>query len=165
MVPKSRLWGAEHKYLAHVVTRLGQERGFKAVSEEPVAGGRVDVALRRADVSVACEISVSTEVTHEVGNARKCLAASFQHVVIVSTDEGKRRRLQKALADGGLAAVLVCAPDELAVFLGTMGRPEPSEKMVRGYKVRVKRQTQTPEEMVKRRAAIGKIIVIPRENG
>lgn len=164
VVPKSRLWGAEHKYLAHVVTRLGQERGFKAVSEEPVAGGRVDVALRRADVSVACEISVSTEVTHEVGNARKCLAASFQHVVIVSTDEGKRRRLQKALADGGLAAVLVCAPDELAVFLDTMGRPEPSEKMVRGYKVRVKRQTQTPEEMVKRRAAIGKTIVIPREN-
>jgi len=163
IVPKSRFWGQKHKSLAQLVARLGQERGFKAIHEEPVAGGRVDVALRRDDVSVACEISVSTEVTHELGNARKCLAASFSHVVLISSDEGKRMRLRNALADEGLADILVQSPDELAVFLDSLGEPAPTEKVVRGYKVRVKRQPQSPEEAAKRRDVIEKVISRPKQ--
>lgn len=158
LMPKSRHWGAEHRYLAHVAARLGQERGFRAVTEEPVAGGRVDVALRRDDLAIACEISVSTEVLHEVGNARKCLAASFEHVVLISTDEGKRTRLKNTLAEEGLAQVLVHSPEELAIFLDTLGDPTPQEKLVRGYKVRVKRQHQSASDMISRRDIVGKVV-------
>lgn len=54
--------------------------------------------------------------------------------------------------------MLVVSPHELAVFLDGLGQPPPTKKLVRGYKVRVKRQAQTPEEMVKRREVVGKII-------
>lgn len=156
--PKSRHWGAEHKYLAQVVARLGQERGFRAIHEEPVSGGRVDVSLRRADLAIACEISVSTEVTHELGNARKCLAAGFQHVVLIATDEGKRSRLHSASAELGRPEIRVCSPEELAQFLDTLQVPEAGEKLVRGYKVRVNRQKQSPDEAAKRRDAVGKVM-------
>ena len=128
ILPKSRHWGAEHKYLAQVVARLGQERGFRAIHEEPVSGGRVDVALRRANFAIACEISVTTEVAHELGNARKCMAGGFQHVILIATDEGKRVRLQRACAETKQPEIRVCSPDEFAQFLDTLSVPEPSEK-------------------------------------
>src|SRR5205814_1291584 len=34
--------GSEHKYLQHLIARLGEERQFRAVIEEPVGTGRVD---------------------------------------------------------------------------------------------------------------------------
>jgi hypothetical protein len=37
-------------------------------------------------------------------------------------------------------------------------RSASAEKLVRGYKVRISRQKQSPEEVAKRREAIGKIV-------
>ena len=41
--------------------------------EEPTPGGKgsVDVALRRDDFSIACEISVTSTVAQEVGNVHE----------------------------------------------------------------------------------------------
>lgn len=152
--------GQQHKYLTHLVARLGQERGFRAVLEEPVGNGRVDVALRRDGLSIACEISVSTEVTHELGNAKKCLAGGFQHVILITPDDSKRKRLAKALGqDAALKAVRVCSPEELALFLDSLAQSDgPDERIVRGYKVRVKRQNQSASDMAARRDTIGKIV-------
>lgn len=152
--------GQQHKYLTHLVARLGQERGFRAVLEGPVGNGRVDVALRRDGLSIACEISVSTEVTHELGNAKKCLAGGFQHVILVTPDDGKRKRLANALGqDEALNAVQVCSPEELALFLDSLAQPaRPDDRIVRGYKVRVKRQNQSASDMAARRDTIGKIV-------
>ncbi len=151
---------SQHRYLKHLVARLGQERGFLAVMEEAVPGGRVDVALRRDGVTVACEISVSTEVTHELGNARKCLGGGFRYVMLITEDDGKRQRLKNALAqDDLLQGVAVCSPEELALFLDTLTQPNQSdERIVRGYKVRVKRQNQSASDMATRRDTVGKII-------
>lgn len=150
----------KHRYLKHLVARLGQERGFLAVLEEAVPGGRVDVALKRDEMAIACEISVSTEVTHELGNAKKCVDRGFQHVLLISEDEGKRERLRNALVkEVALQEVRVCSPEELARFLDSLGGPDHSdERIVRGYKVRVKRQNQSPSDMATRRDTIGKIV-------
>ena len=164
IMPKGRLeqrpGNQHHKYLTHLVARLGQERGFLAVLEEAVGSGRVDVALRRDGVSIACEISVSTEVTHELGNAKKCLAGRFQHVILVTPDDGKRKRLAVALGqDEALKRVQVCSPEELALFLDSLSQPDqPDERIVRGYKVRVKRQNQSASDMAARRDTVGKIV-------
>jgi len=157
---KQRSGNQQHKYLTHLVARLGHERGFLAVLEEPVGSGRVDVALRRDGVSVACEISVSTEVTHELGNAKKCLAGGFRYVILVTPDDGKRKRLTNALSQHDMPeGVLVCSPEELALFLDSLAQSDrPDEHIVRGYKVRVKRQNQSASDMTTRRDTIGKIV-------
>jgi len=63
--------GAEHKYLQHVIKRLSIERDFGRRSRAP-SDGQVDVALHREGLSIACEVSVTTGIEHELGNVRKC---------------------------------------------------------------------------------------------
>ena len=81
-------------------------------------------------------------------------------MVLIAEDESKRHRLKKALNDDPtLQAVLVCSPEELALFLDSLAESSQSdERIVRGYKVRVKRQNQSPSDMAMRRDTIGKVI-------
>lgn len=80
--------GLQHKYLQSLVAKLGADCGFTPSIEKRVleGHGHVDVALVRADVSIAFEISVSTSIEHEVGNLTKCLAAGFNFVVLLCQD-------------------------------------------------------------------------------
>ena len=84
--------GPQHKYLQSLVKRLAEDRGFQATIEQRVleGHGHVDVALQYRDLSIACEISVSTRIDHEIGNLAKCLAAGFQRAVLICADEQAR---------------------------------------------------------------------------
>jgi len=44
--------------------------GFRGIIEKEVLGGQgsVDLLLERQDQTIACEISISTTIDHEVGN-------------------------------------------------------------------------------------------------
>ena len=42
------------------------------------------MALVREDISIACEITLTTTVNHEVGNVVKCRESGFHLVAIVS---------------------------------------------------------------------------------
>lgn len=141
--------GPEHTYLQELIKRWGEEHGFRSVIEEDLKGaGRVDVALYRDDIQIACEISISTTPEHEVENVEKCLSAGFTWVAVVST---KKRRLEKvkkllsALPPDDQGKVLLTTPEEMLSFLDE--NPYTSEeKVVAGYKVKVRYGKESPQK-------------------
>src|SRR5215207_11595184 len=91
--------GPEHQYLQDLVKRWGESEGYRVTIEEPTPGskGSVDVALRRDDFSIACEISVTSTVDQEVGNVVKCLEAGFHEVAVLALKRPHLTRIEAAL--------------------------------------------------------------------
>jgi hypothetical protein len=150
--------GAEHQYLQDLVKRWAESHGYRATIEEEIPGarGKVDVALRTDDFSLACEISVTSTVAQEVGNVEKCLAAGFHEVAMLSL---KRPRLQKIeaalkakLPPSDLARVHFLSPEELFALLSM--RPRVTESVIGGYKVKVRRVAVDPDEAAARYRAL-----------
>lgn len=161
--------GPQHKYLQHLVKRLAEERGFRAVIEEPAGSGQVDVGLRREDLSVAVEISISTEVSHEIDNLEKCWAAGFTHLALLCPDARRRQKFSRAVGALAIGAkTQVLGPDEFVAYLDQLA-PASTESNVRGYKVRIKRQQFSPSELATRRALVANVIAQsigkPRKDG
>jgi type IV secretion system coupling TraD/TrwB family protein len=161
-VPPLGHGGPEHQYLQDLVKRWGEAKGYRATIEEPTPDGKgkVDVALRTDDFSLACEISVTSTVAQEVGNVLKCLDAGFHEVAILAL---KRPRLQKIeavlkakLPPPDLARVHFLSPEELFTMLSL--RPVTKEKIVGGYKVRVRRTPVDSEEEAARYQALKDVI-------
>ncbi len=90
--------GTRHKYIQELLRRIGEDWGFTVSVEETVLDGHgyVDVILVRENLRIACEISITTRVPHELNNLAKCLAAGFTHAVLISDDE---RTLVSAAAE------------------------------------------------------------------
>jgi hypothetical protein len=150
--------GQQHKYLQHLIKRLGEERGFRVVIEQPVADGQIDVVLKRDEDAIAIEISISTSAAHETGNAEKCVRAGYLHVAMVCPDGRQRQRLSKTFAGiPSLVPVRVLDPIEVADYLDEFQTVEPTEAVVRGYKVRITRQTFSPDVSA-RRAQVAAVI-------
>lgn len=95
----SQVAGTEHRELQNRIKAAAQELGFSATVEKQVLNGkgRVDVALERDEIRVACEVSVTTKVEHERHNIEKCLAAGFTHVWVTSPDTAQLKKLSDAL--------------------------------------------------------------------
>lgn len=81
--------GRHHKELQAVIKRMGESYGFGVEIEKVLdGGGRVDVSLEKDNLKIACEVSVTT-TDYEVTNILKCLAADFDHVVVVVSNQKK----------------------------------------------------------------------------
>ena len=148
--------GPEHTYLQELVKRWGEEKGFRAVVEEAIPGGKesIDVALYRGDIRIACEITVTTPLAYEVGNVEKCLAAGFQEVAVVSLKVGRLEKLDKllsaALPPDRYRRVHLLTLEDLLVWLSGHGAQEAVET-VGGYKVKVR--YQVPQNARSKRVA------------
>jgi len=152
--------GSEHKYLQHLIKRLAEERGFRAVIEEQVAGGQVDVALRRDGIAIACEVSITTSTDHELDNAKKCAAAGFTEVWLVVSD---RKRQSKLLAAGAAlsekTSLRYLTPDDLVAAIDRFAPSTPTtEKVVGGYKVKVRHRPAKTSEHQQRMSIVGRIV-------
>lgn len=136
--------GTEHKYLQHLVKRLAEERGCRAVIEESVSEGQVDVALYRDTLAIACEISITTDVAHELQNVRKCLTGPFTHIVCIVHKPRMREKLASAVSElGSTLPIVVTAPDSFPQTLESLLPQQVSEEIsVKGYRVRVSKQAQ-----------------------
>jgi hypothetical protein len=150
--------GEEHKYLQHLIKRLAEERGFRAVIEEVVDGGQVDVALRRDDIAIACEVSVTTSTDHELDNIRKCVSAGFAQVWLVVPDKKRRDKLAKVAAELGQAVRYLAGEDLVPAFESLAPAPATRERVVGGYKVKATRRATSYEDYEKRQAAIAEVI-------
>jgi hypothetical protein len=154
--------GSQHRYVQHLVKRLAEDQGFRAVIEEPVSGGQVDVGLHRGDLSIACEISITSTIEYEAHNLAKCLRAGFTLVWAIAPDQKRQRALKRA-AEARLPAdemekIQFLTPDEVVLSLEQFATPEPEENTVLGYKVKVTRKVVSPEEAKRRRENIARIV-------
>jgi hypothetical protein len=154
--------GRQHQYLQQLIKQMAEERGWRAVIEEPVPGaaGRIDVALKRGERRIACEISVTSTRDQELGNIRKSLAAGYAEVVLIATSDRQRVTLRKhvseALEEAVREKVRYLLPEELLEYLTIAEAP--SEQMIRGYRVKVQRQTLDPADAQAKRQAIAAVI-------
>jgi hypothetical protein len=116
--------GQQHKYLQNLIKRIAEDKGYRATIEKEILGGigKIDVALEKDGTrTIACEISVTTSVEHEIGNLQKCLAVGFEHVVLVSSEK-KVLNSAKAAASVQLEAeqakrLKFFSPEEFFSFL------------------------------------------------
>jgi len=141
--PASPETGTEHRELQKRIKAAAQERGFSATIEKQVLDGkgRVDVALERDDLRIACEVSVTTKVEHERHNIEKCLAAGFTHVWVTSPDAAQlqklREGLQSTLSPEVQERVSFLSEEDLVAELENFPiSTSTSQSKVRGYTVK-----------------------------
>jgi hypothetical protein len=151
--------------LQALIRRWAEAHGWGTVIEEGVLDGLgcVDVALRKGDRSVACEISVSTSPEHELENIQKCLAAGFEHVAVVSSEKATLGRIRKIvrerLPEVEQARIVFAQAEELFAFLEQLdSEPASTETTVRGYKVKVNYQRVASAEQISKRHGISRVV-------
>ena len=140
---------------------MAEGLGFRATIEKPILDGQgsIDLLLERGDTIIACEISVTTSIDHEVGNVRKCLKAGFPSVAVICVDEERLQRIATAVS-GSLGPematrVLYCQADQFIAHLKSIPTsvpPPATPKSVEaqtshGYKIKRTRVTLPPEEL------------------
>lgn len=157
--------GAQHKYLQSLISRWAEANGWRAGIEERILDGlgSVDVALRKGERSLACEIGVTTSPEHEVENVQKCLASGFERVLVVSPEKKSLNQIKALVASsldkGQSGHVSYCSPEELFEILDAVETESmASEKTVRGYKVKVRFKAAKPGEREEKRGAVSAII-------
>ena len=102
--------GAQHQAIQKRIKEAAEQLGFRSVIERPVLDGQgsVDLWLERTGQSIACEISISTTIDHEVRNVIKCLKAGVPKVAVICLDEERLRKIAAAVS-GSLGAELAAA--------------------------------------------------------
>ncbi|HYC44858.1 MAG TPA: type IV secretion system DNA-binding domain-containing protein [Burkholderiales bacterium] len=156
--------GREHKYLQHLVKRLAEERGFRATLEQPILGGagNVDVSLVRDSMRVAVEISVASGHAWETKHVKQALGAGYAHVAIVTAagrqTQSFERRIREQIDEAEQARVRFVPADAIVEFLDEFRLPQPEDTLVRGYRVKVKRQSIVQEDGARRRSDIASVI-------
>ena len=136
--------GAQHQAIQHRIKQAAEELGFRSVIEKPVLDGQgsVDLFLERTGQAIACEISISTTIDHEVGNVTKCLEAGVPKVAVICLDDERLRKISNAVAGslGSEAASRVSyyLPDQFIADLKALKPPTPqaSETQYGGYKIK-----------------------------
>ena len=111
--------------------------------EQPILDGlgSVDVALQKGNRRLACEVSVTTDAEHEVGNVQKCLAAGFDEVILISSEKklltSVRHALIAALSTAQYRQVKFLTPEETFSFIESLeaksspmaAAPDPNDLM------------------------------------
>jgi len=146
--------GEQHKAIQKRIKEAAEALGFRSVIEKPVLDGQgsVDLWLERTGQAIACEISISTTIDHEVGNVVKCLKAGVPKVAVICLDDERLRKISAAVS-GSLGAesaarVEYFQPDPFIAYLKTLQSPTvpPSESNVGGYKIKLSAPKLSPQE-------------------
>lgn len=154
--------GSQHRYVQQLIKGLGEDRGFRAVIEEPVPTGQVDVALYRDGLSIACEISVTSKAGYEVKNLAKCLAGPFTRIFAIAADAARLRAIEalarQEFSEEELARIDFITSEDVVAAFDKLDLPPVQETVVKGYKVKVSRTAVSPAEAKERRAAVARVI-------
>lgn len=157
--------GGQHKYLQQLIKRWAESKGYRATVEKQILDGlgSVDVALEGKSHSIACEISVASTPEQELGNIRKCVAAGFTHIALISSERKSLDKLTVAirpeLTEDESKRVAFLTPAELFDFVETLdARATSKEETVRGYRVKVQYRPMAEEEKRNRKQAISEVI-------
>lgn len=116
--------GAQHKAIQDRIKQAAEKLGFRVIVEKEVldGAGSVDLVLSRDDAAIACEVTVTTTIDHEVGNVAKCLKAGFTRVVLIAPNADKLNKLASAVSNSigpeKAACVGYFLPDAFITLLG-----------------------------------------------
>lgn len=167
VAPELGRGGAQHTAIQKRLKAAAEALGFRATIEKTVleGSGSVDLALERPGFAIACEITVTTTIDHEVGNIQKCAKAGFANVAAIGVSRDKLAELESAVATSlgaDIAArVRYYLPDDFMEYLKGLPQPEPPKpevKTVKGYKVKTTYPKLSPDEAKAREEAGIKLI-------
>jgi hypothetical protein len=137
--------GAQHQAIQRRIKEAAEALGFRSIIERPVLDGQgsVDLFLERSGQVIACEISVTTTIDHEVGNVAKCLKAGIPKVAVICLDEDRLQKISAAISGslGSEAATRVSyyLPDQFITDLKTLPLPVAKDSVTTQHGYRVKR--------------------------
>jgi len=163
-IPKQKV-ETQHRYLQTLIKRMAEARGYKATLEEltPDGKGRVDVSLERNGKRIACEISVTTSDAWEIHNVEKCLAAGYDEVIVCSNDLKNLARIRQHVesrltADQQKKVLMLESQEVIQYFDRQVIQESKTEKVVRGYRVKVEYDSSTPDDTTKKQGHIVKTV-------
>jgi hypothetical protein len=164
--------GDLHRTMQKRLQTEAHSLGFHAEIEGRLKEGSnaaADLILRVDDFAIAVELPVEGSLSYEFGNVKKCLAAGFSRVAVVSL----RPKLLVQLAEAVSAALGADAaakvgyhtPEEFIAELRKLAqshkpRPElpPNTEVIGNFEVEVEYPTLTPEERKQREEAAIRLI-------
>jgi hypothetical protein len=162
-IPTPGRGGPQHKYLQQLLSRWADARGWGASIEETVLDGLgiVDVVLQKGERRIACEITVTTPIGHELDNLQKCLAAGFESVLVIAPEEktarAVERRARRELSEASLQGVHFLTPEDALQFLdGVNSSTLETTSSVRGFTVKVRQKSS--DQAGAKRQAIARVI-------
>lgn len=153
--------GAQHKSIQERLQTEARTLGFFAEIESEVGEhsiGAADLALRKGNLSIAVEITITTTIDHEFDNVKKCLAGGFGRVAVVSPKPERLKAIAEAIMAGlgteVASKVSYFTPDDFIAELRRLAQEQeqrkepgtPTERPVKGYIVRRRGPALTPEE-------------------
>lgn len=159
--------GTQHQYLQNLTKKIGQERGYHSIIENPVFGGlgAVDISLDGFDKKIAVEVSVNTQSKWESSNISKCFSASFDYVIILSSERQHLNKIRDDIYSEFKDKIkkeklLFFTVDELMDFLDTIKANSAStESTVSGYKVKVSYVTSSEIETKIREESLARVVL------
>ncbi len=164
--PDQRKNESHHRYLQTLIKKIAEDKGYTAGLEIqlPDGTGQVDILLTKGNITIAIEISNTTEADWEMHNISKCLAANYDVVISVSEDQKQLEKIKKKCLTGisGFEkhTVHFFTPDALFMFLNDSVKEEmPQETVMKGYRVKVSYDAVTKEEMDRKRASVAQVVM------
>lgn len=154
-----------HRSIQNYVLTIGQQRGFIAELEtETKQGGRIDVTLRKDDISIAVEVSVTNTIDYEVKNILKCLNANFAIVYMISESKVHLSNIKKnskeELSDIDFKKIKFGTPAQFLTYMNSfVKKPKQQTKRIRGYRVKSIYKDISEEESEKSKEKIERIIL------
>lgn len=149
--------GAQHKAIQQRLKQAAEGLGFRAMIEKEILDGqgKMDLHLERSGQVIACEISITNTIDHEVGNVSKCFKAGYQQVAMICAEETRLKRIETAvtnsLGEDIAERIKYFLPDQFISYLKEMPAAAPASpaqpKVRRGYKVTTKHVQISPQEL------------------
>ncbi|MEL6675626.1 MAG: type IV secretion system DNA-binding domain-containing protein [Bacteroidota bacterium] len=140
---EARFQEREHASIQRYIKQIGGGLGFRSVVEAPTPDGkgRVDVLLTREKLTVACEVAVTTNNEHELGNVKKCLRAGYDHVLVITEKKERLKQLRQLiyekLSEVEQRKVQVISKAAVSDILsGFVNQDREKEDTVLGYRVK-----------------------------
>lgn len=156
---------SQHRYLQSLVKRMAESKGFLATLEKQVLGGagKIDVALERDNLKIACEISVTNEPDYELNNIQKCLLTGYSPVILISADKRHLEKIRKITIENvppeELEKVEFFTPEEFYAWFEKLENDAgQTEERVKGFRVKVRLKPVEEADRSTRQKAISDVV-------
>ncbi|MBI1769654.1 MAG: type IV secretion system DNA-binding domain-containing protein [Bacteroidetes bacterium] len=157
---------SQHRYLQALIKRMAEDRGFRAVIEQPTPDGlgRIDVGLEQNGKKIACEVSITTDEEQEFHNIGKCLSAGYDKVIVCASDRKKLDKIKahasQKLSSSDHEKISFFEPEALFVYLDEqVALQSVKEERVKGYRVKVQYQAMNDQERKNKRDTVAQVIL------